>query len=160
MSPLELVEIERELLKAKVPKRNIKLILPMVERFSKNGLIHVSKYFNLIIGKKLTDAGKVLETLESILSENEWSKGYFNALQGMSLALKSKDSRYAYLNQITTDDAKKIEDMRKNFLKQVKNSLQKEFDKGFFSAWSDYLKLLKTNIAKTHASEATSLLKY
>ena len=39
MSPLELVEIERELLKAKVPKRNIKLILPMVERFSKNGLI-------------------------------------------------------------------------------------------------------------------------
>lgn len=132
----------------------------MTKPLSRKELLLVNRVLNLFLDRKLTDAGKILEKLELTMEQNEWSKGYFNALQGMSLALKSKDSRYAYLNQITTDDAKKIEDMRKNFLKQVKNSLQKEFDKGFFSAWSDYLKLLKTNIAKTHASEATSLLKY
>jgi hypothetical protein len=132
----------------------------MVKPLSRKELLLVNRVLNLLLDRKLTDAGKLLEKLELTMEQNEWSKGYFNALQGMSLALKSKDSRYAYLNQIPTDDDKKIEDIRKNFLKQAKNSLQKEFDKGFFSAWSDYLKLLKTNIAKTRASEDTSLLNF
>lgn len=120
----------------------------MVKQLSRKEVILVNRVLKLLIERKLKDAGKALEKLELTMAEKEWSKGYFNALQGMSLALKSKDFRYVYLNQITTDDSKKIDDIRKKFLKQAQNSLHKDFDKGFFSAWSDYLKLLKNNIAK------------
>ncbi len=132
----------------------------MVKQLSRKEVILVNKVLKLLIERKLKDAGKALEKLELTMAEKEWSKGYFNALQGMSLALKSKNSRYIYLNQITTDDSKKIDDIRKKFLKQTHNALHKDFDKGFFSAWSDYLKLLKNNIPQKRASEDTSLLNY
>jgi hypothetical protein len=132
----------------------------MVKQLSRKEIILVNRVLRLLIDKKLTDAGKVLEKLEQTLSENEWNKGYFTALQGMVLALKSKDSNYLYLNQITTVASRTIDNIRKNFLKQAQNSLHKDFDRGFFSAWSDYLKLLKNHNAKTSAFTNTSLLKY
>ncbi len=132
----------------------------MVKQLLRKEVILVNKLLKLLIERKLKDAGKALEKLELTMKEKEWSKGYFNALQGMSLALKSKDTRYIYLNQITTDDSKKIDNIRKKFLKQTQNSLHKDFDKGFFSAWSDYMKLLKNNIAQKRTSEDTSLLNY
>jgi hypothetical protein len=132
----------------------------MVKQLSKKEIFLVNRVLKLFIERKLKDAEKTLEKLELTMAEKEWSKGYFNALQGITLALKSKDSRYLYLTQIPMDDSKKIDDIRKKFLKQTQNSLHKDFDKGFFSAWSDYLKLLKNKIAKQRNSEDTSLLKY
>jgi hypothetical protein len=132
----------------------------MVKQLSKKEVFLVNRVLKLFIERKLKDAEKTLEKLELTMAEKEWSKGYFNALQGITLALKSKDSRYLYLTQIPMDDSKKIDDIRKKFLKQTQNSLHKDFDKGFFSAWSDYLKLLKNKIAKQRNSEDTSLLKY
>ncbi len=132
----------------------------MVKQLSRKEVFLVNRVLKLFIERKLKDAEKTLEKLELTMAEKEWSKGYFNALQGITLALKSKDSRYLYLTQIPMDDSKKIDDIRKKFLKQTQNSLHKDFDKGFFSAWSDYLKLLKNKIAKQRKSEDTSLLKY
>lgn len=132
----------------------------MVKQLSRKEVFLVNRVLKLFIERKLKDAEKTLEKLELTMAEKEWSKGYFNALQGITLALKSKDSRYLYLTQIPMDDSKKIDDIRKKFLKQTQNSLHKDFDKGFFSAWSDYLKLLKNKIAKQRNSEDTSLLKY
>ncbi len=132
----------------------------MVKQLSRKEVILVNRVLKLFIDRKLKDAEKMLEKLELTMAEKEWSKGYFNALQGITLALKSKDSRYLYLTEIPTDDSKKIDDIRKKFLKQTQNSLHKDFDKGFFSAWSDYLKLLKNKITKQRTSEETSLLKY
>jgi len=132
----------------------------MVKQLSRKEVFLVNRVLKLFIERKLKDAEKTLEKLELTMTEKEWSKGYFNALQGITLALKSKDSRYLYLTQIPMDDSKKIDDIRKKFLKQTQNSLHKDFDKGFFSAWSDYLKLLKNNIPQKRASEDTSLLNY
>ena len=132
----------------------------MVKQLSRKEVFLVNRVLKLFIERKLKDAEKTLEKLELTMAEKEWSKGYFNALQGITLALKSKDSRYLYLTQIPMDDSKKIYYIRKKFLKQTQNSLHKDFYKGFFSAWSDYLKLLKNKIAKQRNSEDTSLLKY
>ena len=132
----------------------------MVKQLSRKEVTLVNRVLKLFIERKLKDAEKPLEKLELTMAKREWSKGYFNALQGITLALKSKDSRYLYLTQIPTDDSKKIGDIRKKFLKQTQNSLHKDFDKGFFFAWTDYLKLLKNNITKKRNSEDTSLLKY
>ena len=132
----------------------------MGKQLSRKEIILANRVLRLLIDKKLTDAGKVLEKLELTLSEKEWNKGYLNALQGIVLALKSKDSRYVYLNQITPAASKTMEDIRKTFITHVQNPLHKDFDRGFFSAWSDYLKLLKNHNARTRTSTNSSLLKY
>ena len=129
----------------------------MVKQLSRKETILINRILKLLIDRKLTDAGRVLEKLESNMTKKEWNKGYFNALQGMSIALKSKDSRYIYIHQIPTDDYQKIEEMRKEFLKQAQNSLHQDFDQGFFYAWSDYLKLLKNHIYKTGDPKVTSI---
>ncbi len=66
----------------------------MVKQLSRKEIFLVNRVLKLFIERKLKDAEKTLEKLELTMAEKEWSKGYFNALQGITLALKSKDSRY------------------------------------------------------------------
>ena len=115
----------------------------MNKQLSRKEVLYVNRAFRLLIDRKFTEAGRLLEKLELTMTEKEWSKGYFHALEGMILALKSKDSRYVYFNQIDTENSKTIDDVRTKFINQTQNVLHKDYDRGFFSAWSDYLKLLK-----------------
>ena len=132
----------------------------MNKQLSRKEMLHVNRVLRLLSERKFTDAGRVLEKLELTMTEREWSKGYFQALQGMVLALKSKDSRYVYFNQMNIKDSKTIDDIRKKFRKQTQNVLHKDYDRGFFSAWSDYLNLLKSHTTKPKVSNDKSLLKY
>ena len=120
----------------------------MVKPFSRKEVALVNQYLKLIVNKKLTDARGKLERLSQTMAENEWSRGYYNALRGMSTALKSRNSRYAYISQLDPYDSKKIEGVRKEFLEQSRDPLQSDFDKGFFTAWLDYLKSLKKYTVK------------
>jgi hypothetical protein len=131
----------------------------MVKPLSRKETALVNQYLKLIVNKKFTDARGKLERLSQTMIDKEWSKGYYNALQGMSIALKSRNSRYAYIRQLDPYDLKKVKSVRKAFLEQSRDPLQSDFDKGFFTAWSDYLKLFKNNLSKKRASEDTSLLK-
>jgi len=103
----------------------------------------VKQYFKSVIEKRLTDAGRILDRLEQTATDNNWKKGYIKALQGIFLVLKSRNLRYAYIGQIHEDDPKKINGARRRLLKKSRNHLQRDFDKGFFTAWVDYLKVLK-----------------
>ena len=104
----------------------------MVKQLSRKEVILINRILKLFIERKLKDAGKSLEKLELTLTDKEWNKGYFNALQGMSLSLKSKDSRYIYLNQIPTDDSKKIDKWTKerNYWLAVQSTIQNWPQKG------------------------------
>jgi hypothetical protein len=131
----------------------------MNKPLSRKEALHVNRVLRLLSERKFTDAGRVLEKLELTMTESEWSKGYFHALQGMILALKSKDS-HVYFNQINTEDSKTINDIKKKFVKQTQNVLHKDYDRGFFSAWSDYLKLFKNHTTQPKVSNTNSILKY
>lgn len=116
----------------------------MVKKLTRKEAVLVNQYLKLIADRKLTDARRNLEVLRQTLADKEWRKGYYHALQGMSLALRSRDPRYVYISQINSaGDPKDFDVVRRKLLEQSRNSLQKDFDKGFFTAWSDYLKILK-----------------
>jgi hypothetical protein len=101
----------------------------------------VNNYFYAVSQKNFSEALRELNQIEIDLSASEWQKGYFNALQGMLIALRS-DTRYAYIKRIGEKDRQTITKLRRGFSYQAEDPLQTDFDRGFFSAWTDYLRAL------------------
>lgn len=76
------------------------------------------------------------------MKRNEWNRGYLQALNGILLTQKSSDERYAFLANLDLDDEKTIRKHRRDFLNQIKSEFHAEYDRGFFSAWSDFLRVI------------------
>jgi hypothetical protein len=104
----------------------------------------VTNYFHGISHNNLTDAFRELSKIENDMTVSEWHKGYFNALEGMLIALRS-NTRYAYIKRIREKDQQSINKLRRAFSNQAEDPLQTDFDRGFFSAWSDCLRAFTPN---------------
>jgi len=102
----------------------------------------VTRFFQLITNKKFTEAERELQRLKQKLEENEWNQGYFKALAGILLSARSNNDQYSFLSKMNSDDEKILKEYRKEFRKQVNNRLREEYDRGFFSAWADYMRVL------------------
>ena len=114
----------------------------MDELISRKIIPIITHYFQLLIQRNFAEAERELQRIKQERTPTKWSQGYYNALEGMLIALKSSDNRYLYINRI---DHKKIDELQKRFNKLSKNLLQGDFDKGFFTAWSEYLNKIKSN---------------
>ena len=97
-------------------------------------------FFHLLIQEKRTAAKKVLERIKEKSVLSPWRKGYITALEGMALVPEGSEDRSILINHIQLE---RIGELRKVFLQHSKNELLPDFDKGFFSAWVDYLQTLK-----------------
>lgn len=102
----------------------------------------VTRFFQLITERKFADAERQLEQVEKKMEKNEWNRGYRYALRGMLLAQKSNNNRYAFLSSLNLTDNKTLHEHRREFLKHVKSRLHADYDRGFFSAWADYMRIL------------------
>jgi len=84
----------------------------------------------------------VLERLKQKMQMNERNRGYFQALYGMLLAQRNNDDRYAFLSNLNMNDKKQLKSYRLEFLRQSQHRLHADYDRGFFSAWADYMRIL------------------
>ena len=100
--------------------------------------IFVVRFFQLLKGRKFAEAERVLERIRKKTNETEWNSGYLHALDGVLLAQKSNDS-YAFLTKVNFKDEKDLKKNRKLFLKEYKNKIHSDYDRGFFAAWADYM---------------------
>lgn len=98
-------------------------------------------YFQLITKRSFAEAERILDDLKKHSSSTEWSKGYLSALDGMMVALKSNDDQYAFITKLDSNP-KKIEDYKNEFVDHSRTQLHEDFDRGFFSAWADYMRVL------------------
>jgi len=74
------------------------------------------------------------------IQETEWNRGYFQALNGILLTLKSNDE-YAFLPNLDLNNENELKKYRREFLKQSRNKIHADYDRGFFSAWADYMRV-------------------
>ena len=100
--------------------------------------IFVVRFFQLLKGRRFAEAERVLERIRQKTNETEWNSGYLHALDGIVLATKSTDS-YAFIKNLNLEDEKSLRKNRKEFLKEYKNKVHTDFDRGFFAAWADYM---------------------
>lgn len=76
------------------------------------------------------------------MPNKEWDHGYYKALQGMLLTQKANGNQHAFLSNFNPNDKAAVEQHRDRFSKRVKSRFYDNFDRGFFSAWTDYTQLL------------------
>ena len=103
-------------------------------------------YFKHILERNLAAAERTLAEVGKIMKDTKWEWGYFNALEGMLVAERSSDTRYIYLSRLDLKNPKKIDEARKCFQTEARNPLEGEFDRGFFSAWFEFLRVAKSSL--------------
>jgi hypothetical protein len=114
--------------------------------------VFVIRFFQLLKGRKFAEAERVLDRIRKKTNETEWNSGYLHALEGVLLAQKSNDS-YALLTNINFNDEKDLKKSRKEFLKEYKNKIHSDFDRGFFAAWADYMLISVRELKKVETSQ-------
>ena len=113
--------------------------------------IFVVRFFQLIKGRRFAEAERVLERIRSKTNETEWNSGYLHALDGILIAQKSGDS-YVFIKNIDFDDEKNLKKFRKEFLKEYKNKVHADYDRGFFAAWADYMLVSSRDLSNSNKS--------
>ena len=112
----------------------------------------VTRFFQLNGNRQFAEAERELKRLKARITRTEWNLGYYRALRGMLLARKANGNQYTFLSNINPEDRETLEQHRKAFLRHVQSRFHDEFDRGFFSAWSDYM-LLLINSVEEHKPE-------
>ena len=100
--------------------------------------IFVVRFFQLIKGRRFAEAERVLERIRLKTNETEWNSGYLHALDGILNSQKSSDS-YSFIKNVDFENDKNLKKFRKEFLKEYKNKINADFDRGYFAAWADYM---------------------
>ncbi len=116
--------------------------------------VFVVRFIQLLKGRRFAEAERVLDRIKESTNSTEWNSGYIHALEGALLSQKSSDS-YAFLANIDLDDDKKLRKSRKEFLKEYKNKVHQDFDRGFFAAWADFMLIAVREITNKEAKEPT-----
>ena len=102
----------------------------------------VTRFFQLLVSRQFTEAERELEKLKQKMHKTEWNRGYFRALYGMFLSRKTNGDAYAFFPKLDFGDKATLHGYRREFLEHTKNGLHGEFDRGFFSAWADCMRVL------------------
>ena len=120
----------------------------------------VSRYFQLIVGRQFTEAERELERIKQKMQKNDWNRGYFRALYGMYLSRKNNNDEYAFFTKLDLSDKVNLHAYRKEFLDHMRNGLHGDFDRGYFSAWADCMRVLirisVPNTVSASSSEGTA----
>jgi len=103
--------------------------------------VFVTRFFQLVTNRRFAEAERVLERIRLKTQETEWNRGYFQALNGILLALKSNDDQYAFLSNMNFENEGELKKYRRDFLKEAKSKIHADYDRGLFSAWADYLRV-------------------
>ncbi|MCK5593285.1 hypothetical protein KAI31_04230 [Candidatus Bathyarchaeota archaeon] len=102
----------------------------------------VTRFFQLVTKRRFAEAERMLERLKQRIQKTEWNSGYFQALHGIFLAKKSNNDRYAFLSNNDFNNPDELKNYRREFLKHTRNKLHADYDRGFFSAWANYMRIL------------------
>jgi hypothetical protein len=102
----------------------------------------VTRYFQLIVNRQFTEATRELERLKQKMHKTDWNRGYFRALYGMYLSRKTNGDAYAFFSKLDLTDTEALHGYRREFLDHMRNGRHGDFDRGYFSAWADCMRIL------------------
>jgi len=117
----------------------------------------VTRFFQLVTKRRFAEAERMLERLKQKIQKTEWNSGYFQALHGIFLAKKSNNDRYAFLSNTDFNNPDELKNYRREFLKHTRSKLHADYDRGFFSAWANYMRILAKLEKSTEAKAIKSV---
>jgi hypothetical protein len=102
----------------------------------------VTRFFQLVVNRQFAEADRELQRLKQKMHKTEWNRGYYRALYGMLLARKSNSDQHVFFSKLDLNDKQILQGYKKEFLSHVRNKLHGDYDRGFFSAWADCVRVL------------------
>ena len=129
----------------------------MPESLAKKTRPLVDICFKHILDRNLAAAERVLMDIRQSVKDSAWEQGYINAMEGILVAQRSGDTRYVFLSRVDLNDRRTVEEARRYFQVEAKNLLQGEFDRGFFSAWSEFMRIARTSLEDDKGAMAKTL---
>lgn len=116
--------------------------------------VFVVRFVQLLKARRFAEAERVLERIKESTNSTEWNSGYVHALEGAITSQKSNDS-YAFIANLDLDDEKGLRKHRKEFLREYKNKVHQDFDRGFNAAWADFMLIAVREITNKDTKEPT-----
>ena len=104
---------------------------------------YVVRFFQLITARQLAEAERELQRIKEKIERTEWNHGYYRALQGMLISKRNNNDQNTFLATMDTSNKRSLLNFRREFQEKVESRLYTDYDRGFFSAWADYVSVLR-----------------
>ncbi|UCD72917.1 MAG: hypothetical protein JSW01_05605 [Candidatus Bathyarchaeota archaeon] len=102
----------------------------------------MSDFFGFISSDSKQNAKKLLFRYRNAGVESDWTRGYLEALKGMIDSLGNNGSHTPFLFKIREKDGNGLREIRKEFSQRIERRYTHEYDRGFLTAWVQYLSVL------------------
>jgi hypothetical protein len=96
------------------------------------------EFFPLLEERRWRNAQRFLGIVGG--TEDEWIRGYSQALEGLLLALKEPHSSLQpYVIETKEYSSQELRELSEDFASLASKPLNTEFDEGYFQAWLDFI---------------------
>jgi len=117
----------------------------------------MARLFQLVSERKFAEAERVLERISVRMKknrENEFNRGYLDALGGIVLTYRSGSGSYEFFSELDLNDIDALKRHYRGFRENTKSRFCVDYDRGYFSALADYMRVAIR--ASRNAAEAES----
>jgi len=121
-------------------------------------LVLMTRFFQLVSERKFAEAERVLERIHARMKNSrkeEFNKGYLDALNGIILSNRSSSGSYEFFSNLDLNDVSALEKHYRDFRKHARSMFQADYDRGYFSALTDFLRVILKNVSKTKEEKAS-----
>jgi hypothetical protein len=105
----------------------------------------MTRLIQLASERKFAEAERILQRITLKIGKGdkkEFNKGYIDALSGIILTYRSSSESYELFNKLNLDDISALKKQYKDFVNHTKSRFNADYDKGYFSALAEYLRII------------------
>ena len=111
-------------------------------------LVLITRLFQLVSERRFAEAERTLERITGKMEKvgkKEFNRGYLKALDGIILTSRSGSETYEFFGNLDLNDVGALRRHHRDFLSSAKSRFHADYDRGYFSALADYMRVvLKT----------------
>ena len=108
-------------------------------------LVQITRLFQLVSERRFAEAERTLERITAKMEKGgkkEFNRGYLKALEGAILTGRSGSDTYEFFGSLDLKDVGALKRYHKDFLSNVKSRFHADYDRGYFSALADYVRVV------------------
>jgi len=105
----------------------------------------MTRFFQLVSERKFAEAERILERIRVRMKNSrkkEFNRGYLDALNGIILSNKSSSGSYEFFSNLDLKDVSALKKHYEDFKRNARSRFHAEYDRGYFSALTDFMRVI------------------
>ena len=112
----------------------------------------MTRFFQLVSERKFAEAERILERIRVRMKNSrkkEFNRGYLDALNGIILSNRSSSGSYEFFSNLDLKDVSALKKHYEDFKRNARSRFHAEYDRGYFSALTDFMRVIIKTAEKT-----------